>query len=220
MFLIEPRLYLSNWTAFSDASETAGPVPFYQVNCTRDLPMVCDSGARGFRVPVDDDGSAESNDAMRHNLPAVVDMVCRALSAGETVVVHCKAGQQRSPAVIAAYLMVSRGMDAATAMEAVRVIKPDAFLWVANFHAALKGFEGDSSRKPMQKVGRVPALYPEGTKGGRRTGGRTTDGNAGRLTLPRATRFEMPIERLSAMERHGEDRSGGGGVRGGMSERV
>jgi protein-tyrosine phosphatase len=56
------------------------------------------------------------------------------------VVVHCRAGQQRSAAVMAAYLM-RKGMGLEQAIKYIKSRKPDAFYWNVNFMPALKIFE-------------------------------------------------------------------------------
>lgn len=138
-----PGLFLSCWPEAVAAVSIHGgwsaiDPPFFVVNCTRDLPMLSE---HGLRLAVDDDGRDGSVEALAGMLPTVVAEMHARLAAGERVLVHCRAGQQRSPAVAAAYLMHARGVGAAAAMGAVSAKKPDAFFFRANFRGALELFE-------------------------------------------------------------------------------
>ncbi len=131
---IVPCLYLAN---FASAEQLSDPDALV-VNCTKNMPMV---RGDGLRLAVDDDGSAEATHAMAMALPYVVRRIHEAVCAGgRQVVVHCLAGQQRSPAVVAAYLMRHRSMTPQQAVEHVRGCKPDAFFCSVNFWAALEQF--------------------------------------------------------------------------------
>ena len=134
MYEIIPGLFLSN---YPDAVKQTPPRAFV-VNCTKDLPMISDYGVR---IPVDDDFRHESQHTLVQNLPSVIQSIDAVLKNGGKVVVHCWAGQQRSAATVAAYLM-HRGMSMGHAAEHIKSIKPDAFLHSVNFFPALKMFEG------------------------------------------------------------------------------
>ena len=133
MYEILPRLFLSN---YPDARAKTPPRAFV-VNCTKDLPFVSDYGVR---IPVDDDLSDEAMHGLVQSLPSVLQSIDGVLSTGGKVVVHCRAGQQRSAAVMAAYLM-RKGMGLEQAIKYIKSRKPDAFYWNVNFMPALKIFE-------------------------------------------------------------------------------
>ncbi len=128
MYEIIPRLYLSNYT---DAKSV--PWDFFVINCTKDLPMV--KSKHGTRLSVNDDLRKESIDIMRKNIPLMIKYIDE--YPGD-VLVHCAAGQQRSAAVIAAYLMNKKGMSMEEAIKYIKSKKPDAFLTGVNFRDALK----------------------------------------------------------------------------------
>ena len=94
----------------------------------------------GIRVPVDDDLSRQAMIDMREYLPRAVSAIDRVRSNGGNVLVHCRAGQQRSPAVIAAYLMSTQGMGRDEAIRFIRDRKPDAFLTGVNFMPSLSSW--------------------------------------------------------------------------------
>ncbi len=133
MYEIVSRLYLSN---YEDAKDV--PRSMFVVNCSMNLPMTT---TYGMRLPVNDDLRMESMDIMSRSLPVVVDHIHNIISSGGEVLVHCAAGQQRSAAVVAAYLMTTQGMSIQQAVEYIKTKKPDAFLTGVNFEKSLKEYE-------------------------------------------------------------------------------
>lgn len=132
---IAPRLYLASYTG---AKELVKRFPaICAVNCTNDLPRVC-SADSCIRLGVDDDMSAESQRTMILAFEPVTGQINTWLSDGKTVVVHCLAGQQRSPAVAAAYLLKYADLSLEEAVRHIRAKRPDAFFWQINFRDALE----------------------------------------------------------------------------------
>lgn len=111
--------------------------PIFVVNCTKDFPMVSKDG---IRIPVNDDGSKEALDGMLMAFSSATNQIEEWLLAGRRVVVHCLAGQQRSPAVIAAFLMDHRSFGLQEAIRYIRCKKPDAFFWHVNFRDPLERY--------------------------------------------------------------------------------
>lgn len=132
MFEIIPKLYLS---AYHDI-QVDTPDAFI-VNCTKDLPM---QTTRNYRLAVDDDGNKNSLDTMFLKFPEVTDRIHEELQNGHTVIVHCLAGQQRSPSVVAAYLMTYHKYTLEEAVRHIRSQKPDAFFWSINFLDSLQRY--------------------------------------------------------------------------------
>jgi dual specificity phosphatase 12 len=91
----------------------------------------------GTRLPVNDDRQPESIRIMQRYLPKILDDIDSKRIAGINVLVHCRAGQQRSAAVIAAYLMKTTHMTPDEAVSYVKSRKPDAFFTGVNFYEAL-----------------------------------------------------------------------------------
>jgi atypical dual specificity phosphatase len=56
-------------------------------------------------------------------LARAVAFIADRAAAGETIYVHCKAGRKRSPLVVMAYLMRTRGLSAAEAYRTVRRVR-------------------------------------------------------------------------------------------------
>jgi protein-tyrosine phosphatase len=89
----------------------------------------------GLRIPVDD--SPDENDKMFNNFPDITRWIDD--HANQKVVVHCAAGQQRSAAVIAAFLVYKHPklpLDQAIAY--IKGVKKDAFLGHETFRPALE----------------------------------------------------------------------------------
>jgi protein-tyrosine phosphatase len=128
MYNIIPRLYLSN---FYDAKTV--PNGWYVINCSKDLPMV---STYGMRLAINDDLSQEAMRTMHASLPMILRRIENIRNSGGDVLVHCYAGQQRSAAVVAAYLM-SKGMSKAEAIRYIKSRKSDAFLTGVNFDPVL-----------------------------------------------------------------------------------
>jgi protein-tyrosine phosphatase len=132
MYNIVPRLYLSN---FFDAQNV--PTGWYVINCSKDLPMVSNYG---MRLAINDDLSQDAYRTMHAALPMIIRRIDNIRNSGGDVLVHCYAGQQRSAAVVAAYLM-SKGMPKDEAIRYIKSRKRDAFLTGVNFDPVLKNFQ-------------------------------------------------------------------------------
>lgn len=136
-----PHVFLASYGGAREAA-SAPDADYFVVNCTRDLPMVAAAAAAHVRVAVDDNGTPTSMEALLGALPSVVDAMHGQASRGRDVLVHCLAGQQRSPAVVAAYLVRHHGHTLDSAVRHVRACKPDAFLGGINFWRSLERFAG------------------------------------------------------------------------------
>jgi len=134
MFEILPNLYLSTWNQVRVATDD---FDFFQVNCTKDLPMV---RSNGMRIDIDDDpGEAQQ---LLCDLADVVQRIDEELAKpGRKVVVHCLAAVSRSPSVMCAYLMWKYRMPLTDAIAHVRRIRREAFMFSMNFKDALEMFE-------------------------------------------------------------------------------
>jgi len=135
MFEIIPNLWLGSYKQASEHT-AASKVSCYIVNCTKDLPM---SGT-GIRLEVDDNGTKESSVTMLLKFSEVTLAIHNALQQGTPVLVHCLAGQQRSPAVVCAYLMEYQGFSLEESISFIREKKRDAFFWQVNFREALERY--------------------------------------------------------------------------------
>ena len=109
------------------------------VNATASIPFRAPSDVRTYRVPVDD--SPDENETMLRHFPTAVVLIDEVLNHGHGVLVHCRAGMQRSAALVAAYLMWKRGLTAEQAFEYINKRKPETFWPVPTFEPALRAWE-------------------------------------------------------------------------------
>jgi protein-tyrosine phosphatase len=80
---------------------------------------------------------------MYNTLNNIVDIIDEQIINNKNVIVHCLAGQQRSPTVIAAYLISKKEYKLNDAIEYIREKKKDAFFWQINFIKSLEMFNND-----------------------------------------------------------------------------
>lgn len=126
------HVYLADYASAKESGDD-----FFVINCTKDFPMIRETG---LRLAIDDNGSMEAMKGLLEALPYVTDKIHALAQQGINVVVHCLAGQQRSPAVVAAYLIHYMGLTLDQAIQFVKLKKHDAFLFGVNFQSALEWY--------------------------------------------------------------------------------
>jgi len=151
MYEILDDLYLASYNDVKYSGQFDSSL-FVVLNCTKDLKML----GHGARIAVDDDQTHESNMYMYKIFPSACKWIKQHLDNGQPVVVHCAAGQQRSPAVVAAYLMWSKGLPMDYAIRYIKSVKPDAFFMGVNFKEALELFSRTDYFQNDVSVDRAP----------------------------------------------------------------
>lgn len=135
MYEIVRGLYLASYKDVLNEREKV--TSCYIINCTKDFPMV---HANSMRLPINDDLSQESYSIMYSNLPNLMLIIDNKLKNNLPVVVHCAAGQQRSAAVVCAYVMWKTCIKLEDAISYIKSKKIDAFFWNVNFRPPLEMF--------------------------------------------------------------------------------
>jgi len=115
------------------------------VNATANIPVRVPAEVMSYRIPIDDHPS--ENETLLRHLPVVVVAIDDVLRHGQGVLVHCRAGMQRSAAVVAGYLMWKRGMTANQAFEFINKKKHETFWPVPTFEGALRAWEAELRRQ-------------------------------------------------------------------------
>jgi protein-tyrosine phosphatase len=137
---IIPRLWLGNFAASQDEIFLKQKGIDTVFNCTKDLAFH-PSIRRRYRVPVDDNLKQEEIRNLELWAYEIVYKLQQEYKEGHGILVHCAAGMQRSPAVIAMFLIAIAGMKSEQAMPFIQSKRPIAFFPSANFGPAIKGFE-------------------------------------------------------------------------------
>ncbi len=150
---IIPNVWLGNARAAADETflKAAGIQTVF--NCTKDLPFHS-SIRRRYRVPVDDNLQADEIRNLELWSYEIVVKMLNEYKAGRPILVHCHAGMQRSPAVVAMFLMVLHRMSADKAMAFLKQKRPIVFYYQANFEPAIRGFESSLSKLLLEDMSR------------------------------------------------------------------
>ncbi|TFK55445.1 phosphatases II [Heliocybe sulcata] len=116
--VIDGKLYLGNVSAaISTRSLSERRITHIVSVCNDPIPAdLPESGIRQLRIPVED---VDYADLLIH-LPAAVRFIHQAIQENGIVLVHCGQGLSRSAAVVAAYLMYTKRLNATAALEEVR----------------------------------------------------------------------------------------------------
>ena len=111
------------------------------VNCTPNIINSFTETCEYFRIPVKDDMHEDSYRLMFETFTEVTEKIHEALENGKNVLVNCVMGQQRSCAVVAAYLLrYYRGTYSET-VAYVKKYRREAFFGNVNFWKALQLYE-------------------------------------------------------------------------------
>lgn len=147
---IIPRLWLGNFSAAKDENFLKEKGIETVFNCTKDLPFHPNIHRR-YRVPVDDNLQEAEIRNMELWSYEIVYKLHNEYKEGRPILVHCAAGMQRSPAVIAMYLIAVADMKAEQAMAYIQSKRPVAFFMNANFGKAIKGFEESLQKLKLEQ---------------------------------------------------------------------
>jgi len=122
--------------SFSSVKETYTDII---INCTKDLPFP----NRVFpyidiRLPIDDNGTVVEMETFISIAPKIIERMDEYITNNKTILVHCLAGQQRSCALVALYLIKKHNMTIDSSIKYIKSCKRDAFFYDVNFMYALK----------------------------------------------------------------------------------
>ena len=123
-------------------------------NATKDLPF-SPSIKKQYRIPVDDNLQPEEIRNMTQWSHEAVYKVLEEHNKGNTILIHCAAGMQRSAAIMAMYLIVTRGMSWHQAITYVQGIRPIAFRPNPNFKDSIIEFDRSYQQQILPKLRNV-----------------------------------------------------------------
>jgi len=138
--LIIPRIWLGDIRAARDSMFVRATGITTVINCTKDAPFLMEIENK-YRVPVEDNLEEEEIRNMALWSSEIVHTILRHYYAGETILIHCMAGRQRSAAVTAMVLIALYNCRFDRAMELVRTARPVAFFPMPNFIRSIQYFE-------------------------------------------------------------------------------
>lgn len=136
---IQPGLWIGSEGDSQNAKFMAKHNIGLVVNCSKNIPFKNVPGVEQYRIPIDD--APSNNDVILSHFPITSRIIDSVLQRGKGVLVHCRAGMQRSAATVAAYLMYKYHISAANAMSSIKSIKHETFWPVPTFVTALQKYE-------------------------------------------------------------------------------
>jgi protein-tyrosine phosphatase len=142
---ILPGLWLGNFQASRDEVFLRTQNIQTVFNCTKDLPFHPSIPNR-FRVPVDDNLQEPEIRNMELWSYEILYKLLNEYKKGQPILVHCAAGMQRSAAVVAMFLMISKGMNWEQSYRHIRQRRSIAFFPRSNFEKAIVGFYNSYQR--------------------------------------------------------------------------
>ena len=110
------------------------------VNLSKNLNFT-DLDIHKYRVPIHDNRSQESDIGMITHFPHIYTKMQYHIDRNEGVLVHCRAGMQRSATVVALYLMKKYKMNFENVKKLIRGKRWIAFYPTINFIGPIKYFE-------------------------------------------------------------------------------
>lgn len=133
---IIPGIYLGN----VKASQNPLIIQQYKinmvVNCTKDIPFL-EWIPYKIRLAINDDSNPTEIQAFQKNIDQVVDYIYNHLASGYSILIHCRAGIQRSASVVSAFLMKYANMNIQQSVKFIKSKRKQAFFGGINFYQAL-----------------------------------------------------------------------------------
>ena len=110
------------------------------VNCTPKLPFYSHK-TKNYRINVKDDLAYHSNILLTQYIHKILPILHHHIRNNKKILIHCRAGMQRSAAVTTCYLMKYHSLNSDYAMKYIKKRRPVAFLSGSNFYTTIKLFE-------------------------------------------------------------------------------
>ena len=111
------------------------------INLSKTLDFLDNDKIFKFRIPIHDNLSNESNIGMIKYFDEAYELIDSYLKNNKGVLVHCKAGAQRSATLIALYLMKKNNIKSFLAKEYIQNKRCVAFFPMTNFQPVLDYFD-------------------------------------------------------------------------------
>jgi hypothetical protein len=120
-------------------------------NASKDIPF-SPRIQKQYRIPVDDNLQPEEIRNMTLWSHEAVYKVMKEHNEGNTILIHCFAGMQRSAAIMGMYLIAKKGMTWNQVIPYIQGIRPIAFNPQANFKESLIAFDKSYHEEILPKL--------------------------------------------------------------------
>tara|TARA_Y100000385_G_C12614420_1_gene434335 strand:- start:9 stop:506 length:498 start_codon:yes stop_codon:yes gene_type:complete len=110
------------------------------INCSPNLPFN-NKLLHNYRIAVNDDLTNKANLDLFENIINILPIIHNHVKQNHKILIHCKAGMQRSAAVTAAYLMKYHDLSIEEAKKFIQEKRPIAFFMGSNFNLCLLLFQ-------------------------------------------------------------------------------
>ena len=137
---IVPRIWLGNRRAALNEKWLKQNNITVVFNATKDVPF-CPMIRKQYRIPVDDNLQPEEIRNMTLWSHEAIYKLLKEYNDGNTILVHCAAGMQRSATLVGMFLIVKHGMTWQQAITYTQGIRSIAFTPSANFRESLIEFD-------------------------------------------------------------------------------
>lgn len=141
---IIPRLWLGNYVSSQNTDFIKRNRITVIINCTKDLPFVNLGGIYKYRVPINDNLEKREIITMAKWFDKILPIIDQHYRGGQTILVHCAAGMQRSAITVLAYLCRYHGYRPKQALSIIRRKRPIVFLPFMNFAMSFRLYFGEA----------------------------------------------------------------------------
>lgn len=87
-----------------------------------------------FRIPVDDLDKLEENELFYHKTKEILPKIIELYDSGQTILVHCLAGVQRSASFVSILISCLMNISVDDAISIVQIKKPNTFFFGTKYH--------------------------------------------------------------------------------------
>lgn len=132
---ITNNIYLGNYKASHNDSINSAKFDVV-VNCTATLPFNSNK-THNYRLPVYDDLTTRSNVLLFENIMRILPILHMHVKNNDRILIHCKAGMQRSVTLVIAYLVKYHNLSMEDARFLVKSKRSVAYMTGSNFNLCL-----------------------------------------------------------------------------------
>ena len=110
------------------------------VNCSKNLPFIELSNIKKHRLSVDDNNETQNIIDMNSQLEMLIKQLSKAYLKGNTILLYCFMGRQRSATVAACFLLYNTDLNDKTIIKLIQSKEPLAFKPQINFSESIKWY--------------------------------------------------------------------------------